>query len=133
MRDTINNNGFIIPENYFNDIEAGIKGYIIKSNRDRKVRNYVISSVASLTLLVSFAIGTDLYNKTAIIKYENRIAVISEELLDNRFVDYMYDEISLSDEIITDGVLLSDGEDEYFSILMGEISENDIIDYISNE
>lgn len=133
-------NPFITPDGYFSSFEERLRERIAQeevsaASDDSKRFFFKIKSVASMaaSLLILFGLGYGIMSIVSSLNTEvesdsTRIVYIEEGFLRSSFIDFMYDDIEFDQKIEPDANLIDDLQ-ENITLLLKNLSEEDLIDY----
>lgn len=135
---SLKENPFSMPEGYLSSLEESVLSKIHTPSQESKFMRIWNASKASVALAASFlillGIGygilslTPLLDKTAVSAESDEFAVLVENgYINNNFIDYLYDEISLEDLLNSSGFVIPD---DYSSTIEENISEREMLEYL---
>jgi|SRR5574344_423036 hypothetical protein len=133
----LKDNPFSVPDNYFSSLEENVREKVHHSEkiypRFQQIKSYLTLAVSFLVVL---GIGYGVLSLTPIlqrsslnIENDEFTALINDGYINERFVDYLYDEISIKETLDTTNIFISDSFSE---VIENELSENELIDYLNS-
>lgn len=133
---SLKENPFVMPEGYLSSLEEKVQERIhTPETRLEKIWNISRTSIAmaaSFVLLLGVGYGvfslTPLLDKSGIsADNDGFTALVEDGYIDYNFIDYLYDEISLENQL-NDGTLVI--PDDYSLSIEEGMSEKDLLEYL---